>query len=71
MVERLQLAFLKDNDQGLFRKLKGMAFDIQIACHELLGHGSGKLFMRRKDGSHNYDHGKVSQTLWFVCRMQP
>ena len=43
-----RVTFLADEDQEDFKNLLGEAFEVQVAGHELLGHGSGKLFYADK-----------------------
>lgn len=34
-----------------------------MGCHELLGHGSGKLFHRAVDGSFDFPHGSLENPV--------
>ncbi|KAJ3192995.1 hypothetical protein HK101_005613 [Irineochytrium annulatum] len=49
------LSFVAPEDEPLFRKLRGEAFEVQVGLHELLGHGSGKLLTEEPAGEYNFD----------------
>ena len=57
------LPFLHPDDVELFNKWDSKAFEVQVANHELLGHGSGKLFQEDADGKKNFDPEKVTQSI--------
>ncbi|KAN0097951.1 Peptidase family M49 domain containing protein [Tylopilus felleus] len=50
-----QVTFIHESDLGLYNKWDSRAFELQVANHELLGHGSGKLFTENPDGTFNFD----------------
>lgn len=62
-----ELTFIHPDDVELYHAWDGRAFELQVANHELLGHGSGKLFEEYADGSKNFDPSKVDFCLAVVC----
>jgi dipeptidyl-peptidase III len=47
----------------MFAEWEGKTFELQVANHELLGHGSGKLFQENADGTKNFDPEKIINPL--------
>ncbi|KAG5813677.1 hypothetical protein H9Q74_012556 [Fusarium xylarioides] len=48
--------FLSQNDIEVFEANRSLCFFLQLALHELIGHGCGKLFQESESGSFNFDH---------------
>uniref|UniRef100_A0A8C5DX93 Dipeptidyl peptidase 3 n=1 Tax=Gouania willdenowi TaxID=441366 RepID=A0A8C5DX93_GOUWI len=57
--QKEKLTFLEEDDKDMFIQWKGPSFDVQVGLHELLGHGSGKLFVQDDNGEFNFDQTKV------------
>lgn len=52
--EKLKQLYVKYHKESLF---------VVVALHELLGHGTGKLFSKNSDGSFNFDHNNCINPL--------
>ena len=46
--------FVTLDDHQMLEKYRVRSFEVQVGLHELLGHGSGKLLRKEKDGSLNF-----------------
>ncbi|KZO99620.1 aflatoxin-detoxifizyme [Calocera viscosa TUFC12733] len=55
--------FVAKEDLALFVSYDDEAFNVQVANHELLGHGSGKLLKENEDGTKNFDPSKTINPL--------
>ncbi|XP_020633012.3 dipeptidyl peptidase 3 [Pogona vitticeps] len=57
--QKEKLTFLAEEDKDPYIKWKGPSFEVQVGLHELLGHGSGKLFVQDDSGAFNFDQEAV------------
>ncbi|KAJ7063296.1 aflatoxin-detoxifizyme [Mycena amicta] len=73
-----ELTFIHPEDAALYNEWDSRAFELQVANHELLGHGSGKLFQEYADGKKNFSPENVinpltgkSVTSWYRPGQSP
>ncbi|GAA5989450.1 hypothetical protein JCM10908_000478 [Rhodotorula pacifica] len=55
--------FIAPEEVEQYKKWEDRAFSVQVANHELLGHGTGRLFQEQADGSKNFDPEKTINPL--------
>jgi len=48
------IEFIEESEQKLYNELDIPAFEVQVGIHELLGHGTGKLFNESAEGTFNF-----------------
>lgn len=54
-----KIPHITDADWELYKLSFIDATSVNVGVHELLGHGTGKLFMQREDGSFNFDKATI------------
>lgn len=55
--------FIAPEEVERYKVWEDRAFNVQVANHELLGHGTGRLFTEQADGSRNFDADKTLNPL--------
>ncbi|KLO16192.1 aflatoxin-detoxifizyme [Schizopora paradoxa] len=58
-----ELTFIHPDEVALFNAWDNIVNEVGTANHELLGHGTGKLFKENADGSKNFDPEKIINPL--------
>jgi dipeptidyl-peptidase III len=58
--------YFSEADGMLYNTYCSKSFAIDVAGHEMLGHGSGKLFVEKEDGTTNFD--KSITSTWYKPR---
>jgi len=65
-----KVTFVREVDQEVFRKYKAEAFEVQVGIHELLGHGSGKLYHQGTDDVQRLKSEGVVHPLTGECPIE-
>ncbi|KAG8958231.1 hypothetical protein FRC00_002926 [Tulasnella sp. 408] len=55
-----EVTFIHPDDLEKYNAWDTRSFELQVANHELLGHGSGKLFQEDADGKFNFDRETIN-----------
>ena len=55
--------FALDSDKELLVKIGQDSYNLHVGCHELLGHGTGKIFKKNDNETFNFDHLKTFNPL--------
>ena len=58
-----RVLFTEEKLKNLYVKYHNESLFVVVALHELLGHGTGKLFSKKEDGTYNFNYGKLINPL--------
>ncbi|KAI5965361.1 MDL2 [Candida pseudojiufengensis] len=59
------ITFLDEKDKLKFKKWRDYSFEVQVAAHELIGHGLNKLFKEIEPGKFNFDKSDSRIKSWY------
>merc|ERR1719491_2784501 len=65
-----RVIFVSENDQDNFKTYKATAFEVQVGIHELLGHGSGKLYHQDTTAVEQLRASNVKHPLTGECPIE-
>ncbi len=57
------LKFAPEGDKELMVKIGQASYNLHVGCHELLGHGTGKIFKKNENDTFNFDNLKTINPL--------
>jgi len=58
-----RILFTEEKLKNLYVKYHNESLFVIVSLHELLGHGTGKLFAKKEDGTYNFDFGNLINPL--------
>ena len=69
MSNETKVSFVSEEDGNYIKKLKLKSYKVKVALHELLGHGSGKILRKDKDGKFNFEEGNSFESINWSLRI--
>lgn len=60
---KANMQYVTEEQWDILYEKSQSVYIMHVACHELMGHGAGKMFYWNKDGSFNFDKSSVKNLL--------